>query len=143
MANDQVTDNEQDAERAAIDSAVAQLYALVDVPGALAIILADHRCCEHLVAEYPSVDPVLFRLPGRTSGDPELDQVRAVACDGYRYPIHDPRHNRYVAVTSIQGPNASNLMRAEAEEPGVGTHVTIARPRELLARLTEVSRAGS
>lgn len=98
--------------------AIAELEALVQIPGALRIITNEHVCGGGL---HPDIAP--------------FDQA---ACAAYPYPLTDPRHFRVLAVNRLEGPNHNGQYTAVSDE-GAGAY-TVGQPDALLTRLRDWRR---
>lgn len=101
------------------DVALAQLEALVKIPGSLRIITVDHICGG-----------------GRHPGDPGFDNQK---CDSFAFPLTDHRHFRKEDVLRIEGPNHRGQYTAFSENART---VSFDGPAALLHRLLEAGDEG-
>lgn len=97
------------------DVAIAQLEALVKVPGALKIITNVHRCQKAM--------------------HPRLKGFSAKKCDAFKPDVRHPGHFVVHDVIRIEGPNAQGQYTAFSAE---GDYC-IGQPEALLKRLQEAN----
>lgn len=121
------------------EQAMAMLQALLPIPGALQFITIYHRCGTDAVrSRFPGHAERLYKVPMLATSDAAFDQARTEACDAYKYPITDPRHNELQQVVRIEGPDDKGRIKAFSAE---GSYCE-GYPVDVLARLQEAAAAG-